>query len=95
MNAPQDSAAGNCDTVELAREFGTPCFVVAEDDIRARARAFVQAFAARTNDFEVVFASKAFPCTAVYRLLWDEGNTFNAARQLSVAGVYRPRRLLV
>ena len=29
------------------------------------------------------------------RLLWDEGNTFNAARQLSVAGVYRPRRLLV
>ena len=29
------------------------------------------------------------------RFLWDEGNTFNAARQLSVAGVYRPRRLLV
>ena len=29
------------------------------------------------------------------RCLWDEGNTFNAARQLSVAGVYRPRRLLV
>ncbi len=64
---------GGCDTVELAREFGTPCFVVAEDDIRARARAFVQAFAARTDDFEVVFASKAFPCTAVYRLLWEEG----------------------
>lgn len=64
---------GGCDAVELARQFGTPCFVVAEDDIRARARAFVEAFAARTEDFEVVFASKAFPCTAVYRLLWDEG----------------------
>ena len=61
---------GGCDTVELAREFGTPCYVVAEDDIRARARAFVEAFKARTDDFEVVFASKAFPCTAVYRLLW-------------------------
>ena len=36
---------GGCDTVELAREFGTPCYVVAEDDIRARARAFVEAFA--------------------------------------------------
>jgi diaminopimelate decarboxylase len=64
---------GGCDTVELAREFGTPCFIVAEDDIRSRARAFVQAFAARSDDFEVVFASKAFPCTAVYRLLWEEG----------------------
>ena len=57
----------------IAREFGTPCYVVAEDDIRARARAFVEAFRARTDDFEVVFASKAFPCTAVYRLLWEEG----------------------
>ncbi len=64
---------GGCDTVELAREFGTPCFVVAVDDVRARARAFLQAFGARGADFEVVFASKAFPCTAVYRLLWEEG----------------------
>ena len=73
VNAAGRLEVGGCDTVELAREFGTPCFVVAEDDIRARARAFVQAFAARTDDFEVVFASKAFPCTAVYRLLWEEG----------------------
>ena len=29
------------------------------------------------------------------RLLWDEGNTFTASRELSVTGVYRPRRLLV
>jgi diaminopimelate decarboxylase len=62
---------GGCDTIELAREFGTPAFIVAEDDIRARARAFMEAFAARTDDFEVVFASKAFPCTAVYKLLWE------------------------
>lgn len=64
---------GGCDALEVAREFGTPCYLVAEEDIRARARAFVEAFAARTDDFEVVFASKAFPCTAVYRLLWEEG----------------------
>ena len=32
---------GGCDAVELAREFGTPAYVVAEDDLRARARAFV------------------------------------------------------
>ena len=73
INERGDLEVGGCDALELAREFGTPCYVVAEDDIRARARAFVQAFAARGDAFEVVFASKAFPCTAVYRLLWEEG----------------------
>jgi diaminopimelate decarboxylase len=64
---------GGCDAVELAREFGTPVYVVVEDDIRARARAFKDAYAARCDDFEVHFASKAFPCTAVLRILRDEG----------------------
>jgi diaminopimelate decarboxylase len=64
---------GRCDAVELAREFGTPAYVVAEDDLRARARAFTEALAARHADFDVLFASKAFPCTAVYRLLAEEG----------------------
>ena len=64
---------GGCDLSELAREVGTPAYVVAEDDLRSRARAMVAAYAARTDDFEVVFASKAFPCTAVFRTLWEEG----------------------
>src|SRR6202167_3219462 len=65
---------GGCDTLELAREFGTPAYVVAEDDLRARARAFVQAgSAAGHDDFHVVFASKAFPCTAVLSLFAREG----------------------
>src|SRR5271155_4972084 len=34
---------GGCDTIELAREFGTPAYIVAEDDLRSRARAFLQA----------------------------------------------------
>src|SRR5688572_25542025 len=64
---------GGCDVVELAREFGTPAYVYAEDDIRARARQYVEAFRARTDRFEVVYASKAFPCTAAYRLMVEEG----------------------
>src|SRR5438034_6202194 len=64
---------GGCDAVELAREFGTPAYVVVEDDIRTRARGFVGAYAARCEDFEVHFASKAFPCTAVLRILREEG----------------------
>jgi diaminopimelate decarboxylase len=64
---------GGCDAVELAREFGTPAYVVAEDDLRERSRAFLDALRARHDDFDVLFASKAFPCTAVYRVLNEEG----------------------
>jgi diaminopimelate decarboxylase len=70
---------GGCDAVELAREFGTPVYVVAEDDLRSRARAFVDALSARHADFDVLFASKAFPCTAVYRLLAQEGLSCDVA----------------
>src|SRR5438094_933995 len=64
---------GGCDLIELAEKFGTPAYVYAEDDIRTRAREYKGAFESRTDRFEVVYASKAFPCTAVYRLLMEEG----------------------
>src|SRR3984893_7858306 len=65
---------GGCDTIELAREFGTPAYVVAEEDLRSRARAFVQAGQdAGHRNLHVVFASKAFPCTAVLELFAQEG----------------------
>jgi diaminopimelate decarboxylase len=70
---------GGCDAVEVAREFGTPAYVVAEQDLRARARTFIDAIAARHDDFDVLFASKAFPCTAVYRVLAEEGMACDVA----------------
>jgi len=70
---------GGCDALELAREFGTPAYVVAQDDLRERARAFRDAFAARhPGRSEIFFASKAFPCTAVLRILLH-GNAKSAA----------------
>ena len=41
---------GGCDAIELAREFGTPAYVVAENDLRSRARAFVAAGPAAGHD---------------------------------------------
>src|ERR687892_987672 len=64
---------GGCDVVELTREFGTPAYVYAEDDMRARARAYVEAFRARRERFGVIYAGKAFPATAAFRLFADEG----------------------
>ncbi len=68
-----------CDIVDLAAELGTPAYVYAEDDMRARARAYREAFERRTDDFEVLFASKAFPCTAAYRLFAEEGLSVDVA----------------
>jgi diaminopimelate decarboxylase len=70
---------GGCDAIELAREFGTPAYVYAEDDMRARARSYLEAFRARAERFEVIYASKAFPCTAAYRLFAEEGLSADVA----------------
>ncbi|HEY2335054.1 MAG TPA: diaminopimelate decarboxylase [Solirubrobacterales bacterium] len=68
-----------CDVVELAEEFGTPAYIYAEDDMRARARAYRAAFERRSDDFEVLFASKSLPCTAAYRLFAEEGLSVDVA----------------
>jgi diaminopimelate decarboxylase len=91
---------GGCDTIELAREFGTPAYVVAEDDLRARARAFVQAgHDAGHRDFHVVFASKAFPCTAVLGLFAQEGLWCDVASggelHLALRAGFRPERIVL
>jgi diaminopimelate decarboxylase len=91
---------GGCDTIELAREFGTPAYVVAEDDLRARARAFTQAGPqAGHEDFHVVFASKAFPCTAVLTLFAEEGLWCDVASggelHLALNAGFPPERVLM
>jgi diaminopimelate decarboxylase len=70
---------GGCDVTELAAEFGTPAYVYAEEDIRQRAAAYLDAFRAHTGDFEVLFASKAAPITAVYRLCREAGLSVDVA----------------
>jgi diaminopimelate decarboxylase len=88
---------GGCDVVELAREFGTPAYVYAEDDMRARARGYAESFRARTEHFEVIYAGKAFPCAAVFRLFAEAGLSADVASggelHLALAGGFDPARL--
>jgi diaminopimelate decarboxylase len=91
---------GGCDAVALAREFGTPAYVVAEDDLRERARSFVGALREAHGDAgEVVFASKAFPCTAVLRVFAAEGLGCDVASggelHLALRAGFEPRRLML
>src|SRR3954453_1890292 len=88
---------GGCDVFDVAAEFGTPAYVYAEDDIRARARAYVEAVRARTERFEVLYASQAFPCVAAFRLMAEEGLSADVASggelHLALAGGMDPARL--
>jgi len=59
---------GGCDVAGLAEEFGTPLFVYDEDHLRARCREAVAAFGP-----DVAYASKAFLCVAMARLVHEEG----------------------
>ena len=60
----------NVSANQLAHEFGTPLFVVDEDDFRDRCREMVDAFGGGEN---VHYAAKAFLCTEIARWIADEG----------------------
>jgi diaminopimelate decarboxylase len=50
-----------CRADDLAREFGTPALIVDEPALRARAREYREALAARWPRSRVVFASRPSP----------------------------------
>lgn len=54
----------------LAQEYGTPLFVVDEDDFRSRCREIASAFGGGKN---VHYAAKAFLCSEVARWIDEEG----------------------
>jgi diaminopimelate decarboxylase len=89
---------GGCDAIDLARRFGTPAYVVAEADLRARAREFTAALAAHHDGpGDVVYASKAFPATAVLRVFAEEGLGCDVASggelHLALRAGFHPTRL--
>ncbi|MEE6137734.1 diaminopimelate decarboxylase [Mycobacterium sp. 050128] len=55
---------------DLAQEYGTPLFVVDEDDFRSRCREIAAAFGGGAN---VHYAAKAFLCTEIARWIDEEG----------------------
>ncbi len=59
---------GGCSVVELAEQYGTPLFIYDEAHLRARASEAVAAFGPG-----VAYASKAFLCTAMAKLVYEEG----------------------
>lgn len=65
---------GGCDIGELAEQYGTPLFVYDEGQLRANAKAAVNVFGPG-----VAYASKAFLCAAMARLVHEEGMHIDVA----------------
>ncbi|BDX33247.1 diaminopimelate decarboxylase [Mycobacterium antarcticum] len=64
---------GGCRLDDLATRFGTPVLVVDEGALRRRARDYLGEFRSRRPRSDVAFASKSFPCTAIQRVMAEEG----------------------
>ncbi|HET7900839.1 MAG TPA: diaminopimelate decarboxylase [Candidatus Nanopelagicales bacterium] len=79
VRLPDDGLAARAVTVAgvdvrtLAEDFGTPLYVLDEDDFRARAAAFRAAYADPAVPTDVFYAGKAFLCSTVARWVEEEG----------------------
>ena len=66
--------AGGIDTVELAQQYGTPLYVMDEDLIREHCRSFKESMDKYYGGKGLVcYASKAFCCKAMCRIMLEEG----------------------
>jgi diaminopimelate decarboxylase len=75
VQADGSLAIGGCDVGELAAEYGTPLFVYDEAHLRARCAEAVAAF----GPGRAYYATKAFLCTAMARLAYEEGMHLDVA----------------
>jgi diaminopimelate decarboxylase len=90
---------GGCRLADLAAAWGTPLYVVEEGAIRSQVRRFRRALEAEWGNSRMVFASKAFPCTAIYRLMAEEGIGVDVAGAgelaMALAGGVEPARIVM
>ncbi len=64
---------GGCDTVELAKEYGTPLYVLDENTIRETIRSYVRSFQKFYNGNGMpLYASKALSCKELCRIANEE-----------------------
>ncbi|MEO7715102.1 MAG: diaminopimelate decarboxylase [Capsulimonas sp.] len=70
---------GGCDATDLAKEFGTPLYVMDEETIRENCRNYKAAFEARYPKNDISFASKAFLNMAICKVVEQEGLSLDVA----------------
>ncbi|MCG8539243.1 MAG: diaminopimelate decarboxylase [Clostridia bacterium] len=64
---------GGADTVELAKEYGTPLYVVSEEIIKKKCKEIRENFLFKYKDVKAAYASKAFLNLAICKIIEREG----------------------
>ncbi|MDD2400997.1 MAG: diaminopimelate decarboxylase [Clostridia bacterium] len=72
INQQGHLSIGDCDTVALAKEFGTPLYVMDEEHIRSICQDYYKSFMVNHPNCEVIYASKAFLNKAMLRIIAQE-----------------------
>ncbi|HEY3297442.1 MAG TPA: diaminopimelate decarboxylase [Armatimonadota bacterium] len=70
---------GGCDTIDLAKQFGTPLYVMDEALVRQNCREYIHGFKTRYQNTEIAFAGKAFLNIAACRIMAQEGMCLDVA----------------
>jgi diaminopimelate decarboxylase len=73
INGDDHLVIGGCDTVALAKEYGTPLYVFDEADLRNRCREYKTEFGRRYPNTTIAYSPKAFTTKAMFRLVEEEG----------------------
>lgn len=74
VNEKGNLTIGGVDTIELTKEYGTPLYVMDEDMVRSHCRSFKDSIDHFYGGNGLVcYASKAFACKAMYRIIESEG----------------------
>lgn len=90
-----DVTVGGVSLAEAADRYGTPLYLLDEDEFRARCRAYRRAF----PDTEVAYAAKAFLCRAVARWVREEDLGLDVCSagelELAVTTGFPPDRIIM
>lgn len=73
INAEGHFTVGGHDTTLLAKEYGTPLYVLDEEKVRSMCRAYMGAVKKYFKNANILFASKALSFRGIYRIADSEG----------------------
>ena len=79
---------GGCDLVELAKEYGTPLYVIDETTLKGICKSYKQAFKEYEN-IKMMYACKALCTSAIIRILDEEGFGFDTVSAGEIYTVYK------
>jgi len=98
VNQRGELEVGGVSTVELAKRFGTPLYVMDENHIRSVCRLYQETFTAKyPADVEVIYAGKAFLTLAMCKLIEQEGLSLDVSTggelHTALAAGFPPERI--